>query len=171
MIFDLIVLAILIIPMAAGLNRGMANMVMRALGWLIAVAAGFILAGTTAEYIADNHMSIDVLNDASLKMITVISFIIIVLVVKLILHILVRPASSRKKHGVLKLPDRLLGMAIGGAKGIVVVFVLMTVLVPIVAFAEPQTSEWLVKELENSYIAGTLYENNLLLLIMEDLFS
>ena len=175
MIFDLIVLAILIIPMASGLNRGFMNMIMRALGWIIAVAAGFILAGTAADYLEKNmaayHMQGNASDAVSPQVITVIAFVIIVLLVKLMLHIFVRPASRSKKHSVLKLPDMLLGMAIGGAKGIVVVFVFMAVLVPIIAFAEPQTSARLVQELDDSYIAGTLYDNNLLLLIMKGLFE
>lgn len=169
MIFDLIVLAILIIPMAVGYRRGLTNMVMRVLGWLIAVAAGFMLSGTAAEYIVSNHMT--GADDVSVKMVTVTAFITIVLAVKLILHIFIRPASRSKKHGLLKLPDRLLGLAVGGIKGIVVVFLLMTVLVPVINFSDTQTSGWLERELENSYIAGTLYENNLILLTMEAVFE
>lgn len=168
MILDLIVLVILIFPMAAGFHRGLVNMVMRVLGWIIGVAAGFMLAGTASEYIADNHMTVSGTDDISLKMITVISFITIVLIVKLILHIIVRPAARSKKHGLLKLPDRILGMAVGGIKGIVVIFLLMTILVPVINFADTEYSVWLTNTLQDSYIAGTLYDNNLLLLMLQD---
>lgn len=43
MILDLIVLAILIVPMAIGLYRGFVNMFLHTFGWLAAVVAGFFL--------------------------------------------------------------------------------------------------------------------------------
>ena len=67
MIFDLIVLAFLIIPMAAGLYRGFVNMFMRALGWVIAVAAGFFLAGTAADYLGGSAAGEQIRNSISEK--------------------------------------------------------------------------------------------------------
>lgn len=212
MIFDLIVLAFLIIPMAAGLYRGFVNMFMRALGWVIAVAAGFFLAGTAADYLGGSAAGEQIRNSISEKfsesadnaaaaaeglpellkggiaftanssagifaslvsslLITLTAFVIIVLSVKLLLHIAVRPASRRKKHGIINGADRLLGLVAGAVEGILMAFLFLAVLVPVMNLSDPHTSVEIVETLKNSYIAGTLYDNNLLLLVTGGLMS
>ncbi|MGN0703516.1 MAG: CvpA family protein [Lentihominibacter sp.] len=212
MIFDLIVLAFLIIPMAVGLYRGFVNMFMRALGWVLAVAAGFFLAGTAADYLgesaageqirsgvlekfsesADNAAAAaDGLPDmlrggiaftaqssaeifaglVSSMLITLTAFIIIVLFVKLLLHIAVKPASRRKKHSIVNASDRLLGLVAGFVEGILIAFLFLAVLVPVMNLSDPRTGAEIAQALENSYIAGTLYDNNLLLLVTGGLMS
>lgn len=107
----------------------------------------------------------------SAMVIGVLSFIIIVLMVKLILSIFVRSASHRRGHGLLNTSDRLLGMAVGCAEGILLVFLFLAALVPVVNFGAGEMAISIRAMLGNSYIASTLYDNNLIFAITGGLFS
>ncbi len=103
--------------------------------------------------------------------VSVISFFIIMMAVKLIARVLVRPAARRRDRSLLTGMDKLLGMIIGFAEGILLVFVFLALLVPVVNFADAGTAADIVENLESSVIAGSLYDNNMLLLITGGIFS
>ena len=50
-------------------------------------------------------------------------------------------------------------------------FLFLAVLVPVMNLSDPHTSVEIAETLKNSYIAGTLYDNNLLLLVTGGLMS
>lgn len=104
-------------------------------------------------------------------LISIISFLIIIFIVKLILRILLRTAANRESRSLLSKGDKLAGFAVGAAEGVFFVFLFLMILVPVVNFSGSDMSAYLVKSLDDSVIAGTLYDNNLLLLITGGIFS
>lgn len=115
-----------------------------------------------------SELLIDLLSS---MVITVASFTIIVLVVKFILGLLVRPACRRMGRGVINAADRVLGCIAGLVKGLVMVFVMLAVLMVLVNIAGSGVSGLIVDSLENSLMIKTLYDNNMLLLVTGGFFG
>ena len=103
--------------------------------------------------------------------ISVISFLIIIFLVKLVLRVLVRPAARLGRDSVISHGDKLLGMIAGGIQGLLLVFVFLALLVPFINLVSDSAAASTVNALQNSAIAGTLYDNNLLLLVTGGIFS
>ena len=61
-------------------------------------------------------------------------------------------------------------MCIGFARGVLLIFILLAFLIPVMGMASPESAEAMRDSLDNSTFAGMLYDNNLLLLIVQDLF-
>lgn len=103
--------------------------------------------------------------------ISVLSFLIVVFFVKLVLRVLVRPVSRRDRDSILSKGDKLMGMAIGALQGLFLVFLFLACLVPVIDFMDGSTAASVVRMLDSSFIARSLYDNNLLLVITGGFFS
>jgi len=99
---------------------------------------------------------------------TIACFLIIVLAVRIILHILMSFLSKEHNDGITGFADGLMGMFFGFIKGILYVFVFLAFMIPAASLANPEIMNFLMGSLESSYIAGDLYNNNLILLIMKN---
>lgn len=104
-------------------------------------------------------------------LVSVISFVLIVFAARLLLGILVKPLTRGGGFAPLRGADKLLGFVAGLLEGVVLVFVFLMALVLVESLAGAEFSELLADALERSVIAGTLYDNNLLLLVTGGLFS
>ena len=102
---------------------------------------------------------------------SVLAFGIIVFGIWLIAHIFMVPASRRRRKSVIGAADRLAGAAAGAVKGIIVVFILLALLVPVVNLSDPETSAAIMSQLASSQFAGIMYDNNLLLLVADSVIS
>ncbi|WP_027400314.1 CvpA family protein [Anaerovorax odorimutans] len=95
----------------------------------------------------------------------ILCFIIIVIVIKAILFFITSLFSKKSNDGIMGGIDGILGLVMGGIKGLIIVFVFLALLVPI-------TSLWgntvLLDSLDTSIIADQLYDNNLIFVIMKD---
>nr|WP_315024786.1 CvpA family protein [uncultured Aminipila sp.] len=100
---------------------------------------------------------------------TIACFLIITLAVQAVLHIAISLVSKKHNQGITGFFDGCLGMVFGFIKGIIYVFVLLALMVPIASLADPKVMTFLTESLGNSYFANELYDNNLILLIMKDL--
>lgn len=107
----------------------------------------------------------------SSMLVSVISFLFIVFAVRLVLGVVIKPLARRGGLAPLKGADKLLGFVAGLLEGIVLTFVFLTVLVLIESLAGAEFSKALADALEHSVIAGTLYDNNLLMLVTGGIFS
>lgn len=103
--------------------------------------------------------------------VTVISFLIITIGCSILLRILVRPACRRERRGLLHASDRVLGLLTGLVEGVLVVFLFLALLMVLVNCAGEGLAGWIVDSLENSFIAGDLYDSNLLLVVTGGFFS
>ncbi len=102
---------------------------------------------------------------------SVLSFLIVIIVIRLILRVIVRPVAGREKGNLLSKGDKLLGLVAGALKGVIFVFLFLMLLVPVINLSQGGLSAMLTDSLDSSFIAGTLYDNNLLLLITGGIFS
>lgn len=100
---------------------------------------------------------------------TIVCFLVITLAVQTVLHIAISLVSKEHNHGITGFFDGCLGMVFGFIKGIIYVFILLALMVPIASLADPKIMTFLMENLGNSYFTSELYDNNLILLIMKDL--
>lgn len=114
---------------------------------------------------ATNTLAISVSDGLSNIIFNIIGFLAILIIIRFAFFLLTTLFSKKSNDGIIGGIDGLLGLLVGGIKGMVVVFILLALLVPI-------TSLWgnpfLLDSLGGSYIAKDLYDNNLIFLIATD---
>ena len=94
----------------------------------------------------------------------VISFLLVVLAVRLVFLLLASLLGKKNQDGVIGFVDGILGLAAGALKGILLIFFLLALLVPVITLSG---GDFLTESLVASKIAGPLYDNNLILLIIK----
>ena len=103
------------------------------------------------------------------RVFAILCFAIVVIAVKVVICIIICLLSKEKNEsGLIGLADGAAGMVMGFAKGMIVVFMLMALMIPVMSMFFPDHIEAAMKALESSRFAGDLYNNNLLLLIVRD---
>lgn len=100
---------------------------------------------------------------------TIACFLMVTFAVQAILHILISLLSKEHNRGITGFFDGCIGMIFGFIKGIVYVFVLLALMIPVASLADPKVLTFLMENLNNSHFASELYNNNLILLIMKDM--
>ncbi|MBP3384411.1 MAG: CvpA family protein [Firmicutes bacterium] len=114
-------------------------------------------AASAAEVLAQRLTDMTVL---------ILSFLIIFIVIKLICYLITTALSKRHNDGFIGFFDGLLGFIAGSIKGILIVFLFLMLLVPGLNLMSPESAEVALRGLENSHIAGTLYDANFLVLVL-----
>ena len=104
-------------------------------------------------------------------LISIISFLFIVFLIRFLLSYIIRPVSKRHGPAVLETADKGLGLLAGFIEGILLVFIFLALLVPFVNFTWTGLSSTIVSGLDSSFIAGSLYDSILLLLVTGGFFS
>lgn len=102
---------------------------------------------------------------------TVISFLIITVGCAILLRILVHPACRRQRRGLLNASDRVLGLLTGLVSGVLVIFLFLALLMVVINCGGEGLAGSIVDSLDSSFIAGTLYDSNLLLVVTGGFFS
>lgn len=97
---------------------------------------------------------------------SILSFALIVIVLKLLCFLLTRLLSRKSNKGFIGFVDGLLGMVAGSIKGVLLVFLFLMLLLPAVNFMAPESTVIVLSALENSHFAGTLYDANFLVLVL-----
>ena len=205
MILDIITAALIVIPMAIGMAKGVVYIAARALGWIGALAAAFflnplvskglggsfvgeIVYGSLEEKFAGPTQTVEKatedvpqiigngINAAASEtadalvqtmgglIISVMSFVAVALILRLVATIIIRTSS---KKGASSIPvigrlNKLAGMLVGGIEGLLLAFLFLAALIPIMNMAPPETAESIADGLRYSYLAGPLYDGNLL---------
>lgn len=101
---------------------------------------------------------------------TILCFLALLLVIKVIFFFITLALSKRDK-GFTNVADGFLGMIAGLIRGIIFVFVFLALLVPFVNVVSPASTQLISDSLNASYFAGTLYDNNFIIVIIEDYLS
>ena len=100
---------------------------------------------------------------------TVISFFLIVIGLRLVIGLLKSGFSKKSRYGFRGFVDWLLGLIMGIVLGIINVMIFLALLPAVLGIFCPDMSESLVSWFSGSYAAQDLYDNNLLLVLMRDL--
>ncbi len=96
---------------------------------------------------------------------TVLGFLMVALAIRLILILVIRPISKRKKKSKspVSILNKTAGLAIGMIEGFLLAFLFLAALVPVMHGGSPETAAQITEALKYSYLAGPLYDGNLLL--------
>lgn len=108
--------------------------------------------------------------DALTEMImTVLSFLLVVILVKLLLFVITALFSKKNRDGATGFIDGMLGLLFGFVKGIIVVYILLAIMIPVINLTSPENTFAILTSLDSSVMAKDLYNNNPLLLIINQL--
>ncbi|MBQ6400761.1 MAG: CvpA family protein [Firmicutes bacterium] len=100
---------------------------------------------------------------------SVMAFLVVVLVVRVLAGILIRVTSRRRGSSgripVISRLNKFGGLLVGGVEGLLLAFLFLAALIPIMNMASPETAESIADGLRYSYLAGPLYDGNFLLVM------
>lgn len=99
----------------------------------------------------------------------IFSFLLIVVAIKLICFLLTQIFSRKKNKNFIGFVDGILGLVAGSIKGILLVFLFLMLLLPAVNLMSPESMKLVLSALEDSTLAGTLYDANFLVLVLNNL--
>lgn len=99
---------------------------------------------------------------------TIISFLVVVMAIQLVLHLIFSLLGKGHNDGLPGFFDGFTGLLFGFIKGVLLVFFLLALMFPIASLAAPNVMTFLMHNLESSRLAGDLYNNNLILLVVRD---
>ncbi|MEA4922332.1 MAG: CvpA family protein [Eubacteriaceae bacterium] len=97
-------------------------------------------------------------------------FAAIFIIVKIVLWLILR-VLSKEYNGHVGGVDGFFGVLIGLVKGVILVFIFLALLLPAINLMAPDFTEGVTAALKDSYIAKTLYDNNLLLILLQSAFT
>lgn len=100
---------------------------------------------------------------------SVIAFLLVVVLVRILAGILIRITSRRRgkdcRIPIISRLNKFGGLLIGGIEGLMLAFLFLAALIPIMSIASPETAESIADGLRYSYLAGSLYDGNFLLIL------
>ena len=102
---------------------------------------------------------------------TIICFAAIIILLRVILLFVGRSLSHKYNDGFAGTMDWFLGLVLGTVLGILYVFLFLALLFPVVGLFMPSQCETVSGWLDSSFVAGDLYDNNLLLILFRDFFN
>jgi uncharacterized membrane protein required for colicin V production len=120
-----------------------------------------------AEDIAD-RLSVSVADGVSAACFGIIAFVALLLVIKLAAMLLTQLFSRRSRKGLLGGIDGLLGLLAGGVKGMIAVYIILALMLPVSLMISQSAHATLEGALFASMFARDLYENNLILAMLSE---
>ncbi len=105
------------------------------------------------------------LTDICISILSVLAIILAVWLIMAIIRIIYR--NARKSSALIRLSDRILGMAFGIVRGLALSFLAAAALIPATTFFAPDKVPEMLTALNQTYVAGTLYDINPVMLIVQ----
>ncbi len=105
------------------------------------------------------------ITDICINILSVLAIIVAVWLAVTIIRFIFR--QLRDTSVLIGLSDRILGMAFGLVRGLVLSFLAAAALIPCTALFAPQRVPELLAAMQQTYIAGTIYDMNPIMLIIE----
>jgi len=102
---------------------------------------------------------------------TVLAFVLVILAVKVAGGIIVLLFSKDYHKGLIGFLDGMLGLLFGAVRGLLLLLILFALLVPVLTLLPGTLSVAVKTAVDQSMIASVLYDDNLLLILLRDLFS
>lgn len=100
---------------------------------------------------------------------TAFSFALLIIIIKIITGCIMHGLSDKSEIKVGRRIDANLGLCFGFVCGVMAVFVGLALALPVLTMWWPDKIIWFQQELQNSIVAGDLYDNNLVSLMIADL--
>lgn len=95
----------------------------------------------------------------------IVGFLLVIAAIKFIFWLLISLFSKRDNDGITGWFDGIFGAAFGGVKGIVIVFILLAILVPVM---ELSSGTFFLDSLHASKITESLYDNNIVFVMVKE---
>jgi uncharacterized membrane protein required for colicin V production len=212
---DVILVSILLYEVIQGFRRGFVHTFVHAVGWILAVALGFIwyphvidflrentgwydtVRGKIAERIAEkaggaadsaltgvpevirdlldnavnsvtNALAVTLSESLTNLIFNIIGFLAIALAIKIILSLITLLFSKAKRGGMIGVVDGFLGLFAGGLKGIILIYLLLALMVPVAGL---WGNSFLTDQIDASAFGSYLYDNNLILKAIKGLLG
>ncbi len=94
---------------------------------------------------------------------TVICFLLIVLAARLVTFVFCFLFSKKHNDGAAGFFDGVLGLLMGAARGVLLALLFLGLVFPFLAITSPELARTITDSLDSSYVAGYLYDNNILM--------
>ncbi len=120
--------------------------------------------GNILEQTVENAV-INIVDALEGLLMTMIAFLAIVILTRLVLILVIRPLTRMKKKSPISFLNKLAGTVVGGVEGLLLAFLFLAALIPVMHMCPPDTAASIEEMLNLSYLAGPLYEGNMLLAI------
>lgn len=101
----------------------------------------------------------------------ILCFLLVLLAAKVILFFLTIGFSKRSTKGFTGFLDGTFGLLAGFLRGVVFVFLFLALLLPVVNLISPASTDLILRSLDSSYFARILYDNNYLVLVINDFLA
>lgn len=122
-----------------------------------------------------NSIADELINEGVTKLswllLTIVSFLVILLLVKAAARLLERSFSHRFRGGFIGFSDRFFGLLLGCVVGAFNVLLALALLLPLAGLLLPSLSSALPGWFEGSFFARDIYDNNLLLILLRDFMA
>lgn len=120
---------------------------------------------------ASDYVASETASGVTSIILTIASFILIVIAIKLICWLITRLISKKHHDGVVGFVDGFFGFIFGAGLGIIYVLIIFAILVPVLGLLPSSVSGFITNSLDTSYFSGQLYDHNFLLELVKNLFS
>lgn len=94
----------------------------------------------------------------------IIGFLVVAIAIKLLLLFITSLFSKTSNEGLVGIIDGFFGFLAGGLKGIIIVYILLAIMVPVTSLTG---SEFIIDKIDSSVIGSYLYDNNLIFLVIK----
>ncbi len=102
---------------------------------------------------------------------TVMVFVGLVIVIKIILWLVLRLLSKDYNDGFMNFFDGLFGLVFGLLKGLLMAFIFLAALLPVLNIISPDYTTFVIGSLDQSLFAKDLYDNNFIVLLLHSFFG
>lgn len=191
MICDIVLGIILLLSMFSGIKKGFTATLLNFFNWFVSIIIAFLFYDKVKEFLIINtsmlknltkstyHMLPTIFDEIILNnkensavaiaefLLAVISFLIIIAIIKLISYLISLLFSKKHHSGIISFTDSLLGLGIGLIRGVVICLLLLILLIPILNFIWPEVSTMVTDNMNESYLASLIYMDNPLLTILQ----
>lgn len=91
---------------------------------------------------------------------SILSFILIFAILKIVLFILIKYFSQKKDGILLRKADRIIGVLIGAVEGSILVCFVLLLAIPLLSLTEPESAKPVAAAIQNSEMCDLFYYNN-----------
>ncbi len=101
---------------------------------------------------------------------TVTVFLVLYILIKIVFWLIIRIFSKEYADGFRGAADGFFGLIFGLIRGLIIVFLFLLVLLPVANILSPDLTETIIATLDDSFVAGTLYDNNFITVLLQTYF-
>ena len=109
------------------------------------------------------------MTDICISILSVLAILLAIWLVMAFIRLIYR--LGRKNSVILRLSDRIVGMAFGIVRGLILSFLACAALIPATTFFAPDRVPEILEAMKHTYIAGTLYDINPVMFIVQHFLS